>query len=137
MSRIQIVIGLVISLFVVPLVVLSILTVTSQSSSAQLTNTPPERTSSDLSAAIARSNRNLRDQSGKPTFSLINSKRLANNWYVAWIDTKTIKVLINDPSVGAQYMSVILGPASTFNQSDARSRGVPDSIYEAFTNATT
>lgn len=136
-TTIVIIAGLVISLIVVPLVVVTLLTTNSQSRSQQLTNNPPARTNDEVASAIAKSNKYLRDSTGKPDFKLLSVKRLANNWYMAWIDTPTTKVLVNDPSVGAQYMSVMLGPSTTFDKSDIYTSGIPDTIFEEFINAKT
>lgn len=134
-TTIKIIIGLVIALIVVPVVVLSILTSLSGSNSQQLTNNPPARSDDEVAAAIAKSNQYLHDSSGKPTFKLLKVKRLANNWYMAWIDSATTKVLINDPSLSANYMTAVLGPSTSFNISDTYSKGIPQQVFGDFVNA--
>jgi|GEM_PF-756102 hypothetical protein len=134
-TTIRIIIGLVIALVVVPIVVLSVLTSLSGSNSQQLTNNPPVRTDDEVAAAIAKSSQYLHDSSGKPTFKLLKTKRLANNWYMAWIDSSTTKVLINDPSLSADYMTTVLGPSTTFNASDTYSKGIPQQVFGDFINA--
>lgn len=134
-STIYIIFGLFISLIIVPLVVVATLTTASENNSQQLTNNPPVRSDAEVAAAIAKSNQYLRDSSGKPSFKLLKVKRLASNWYMAWIDDSTTKVLVNDPSVSDQYMTTMLGPASTFDKSSIYSMGIPDSVFEEFVNA--
>lgn len=134
-TTIRIIIGLVISLIVVPLVVVAILNSTSGTNSPQLTNNPPERSNDEVAAAIAKSNAYLHDSKGEPTFKLLKVKRLANNWYMAWIDSATTKVLINDPSLSANYMRVLLGPSTTFDASDTYSKGIPQQVFGDFVNA--
>jgi hypothetical protein len=134
-TTIRIIIGLIISLIVVPIVVVSILNSVSNTNSQQLTNNPPERSNDEVAAAIAKSNSYLHDSKGKPTFKLLKVKRLANNWYMAWIDSATTKVLINDPSLSANNMRVLLGPAATFDVSDTYSKGIPQQVFGDFVNA--
>ena len=134
-TTIRIIIGFVIALVIVPIVVLSILTSLSGSNSQQLTNNPPARSDDEVAAAIAKSNQYLHDSDGKPTFKLLKAKRLANNWYMAWVDSPTTKVLINDPSLSADYMTVVLGPSTTFNASDTYSKGIPQQVFGDFVNA--
>jgi len=134
-TTIRIIIGLVISLVVVPIVVVAILTSVSGTNSQQLTNNPPERSNDEVAAAIAKSSQYLHDSKGEPTFKLLKVKRLANNWYMAWIDSATTKVLVNDPSLSATYMRVLLGPAATFDASDTYSKGIPQEVYGDFINA--
>ena len=132
---ISIIIGLFLSLIVVPLVVTNILTSVSQSESQQLTSNPVARSDVEVAAAIARSNKYLHDSAGNPSFKLLKVKRLGSNWYMAWIDTPTTKVLINDPSVSSQYMVTMLGPSETFDKSVIYSMGIPENIYGEFIDA--
>lgn len=134
-TTIRIIIGLVISLIVVPVVVIAMLTSVSGSNSQQLTNNPPERSNDEVAAAIAKSNQYLHNSNGEPTFKLLKVKRLANNWYMAWIDSATTKVLVNDPSLSADNMRVILGPAAAFDASDTYSKGIPQQVFGDFVNA--
>jgi len=134
-TTIRIIIGLIISLVVVPVVVVAILNSNSSINSPQLTNNPPERNNDEVAAAIAKSSQYLHDSKGEPTFKLLKVKRLANNWYMAWIDSATTKVLINDPSLSANYMKVLLGPATTFDVSGTYSKGIPQQVFGDFVNA--
>lgn len=133
-STIAIIIGLIVSLIIVPLAVMAILTNPSANSSQQLTSNPPARTDAVIASTIAKSNKYLHDSSGNPTFKLLKVKRLASNWYMAWIDASTTKVLINDPSISDQYMVVMLGPSMTFDKSEIYSMGIPESVFEEFIN---
>lgn len=134
-TTINIIIGLIIALIVVPFVVLTILNTASTNTSQQLTNNPPARSDSEVAAAIAKSSSYLHDSNGNPTFKLLKVKRLANNWYMAWIDSPTTKVLVNDPSLSADYMRVLLGPSTTFNASDTYAKGIPQKVFGDFVNA--
>lgn len=137
-NQLIIAVGLLCSLILVPVVValLNQHATPSNISSEALTTTPAERTSSDITTAIKKADSSLRDSGNKPTFSLLGFKRLAGNWYVAWIDTKTTKVLINDPSVSPVYMSSLLGPDTVFSETDAISKGIPTGIFKDFKDAT-
>jgi len=134
-TTIRIIIGLVISLIVVPIIVITILRSVSNTNSQQLTNNPPVRSSNEIAAAIAKSSPYLHSSKGEPTFKLLKVKRLANNWYMAWIDSATTKVLINDPSLSTNYMRVLLGPATAFDASDTYSKGIPQQVFGDFVNA--
>lgn len=135
-STIWIIIGFVLSLLVVPLIVYGILVATnSASSSTELTNNPPQRTDSQVADAIAKSNVYLRTDDGKPDFDLLKVDRLAGNWYMAWIDDQDTKVLVNDPAVNPDSMKLVLGPASTFDESAIYSIGIPADIFKEFVNA--
>lgn len=134
-STIGIIIGLLLSLVVVPLVVVAILTGIREGNSQQLTNTPPARSDQQVAAAVAKSNQYLHDSDGKPTFKLLKVKRLAGNWYMAWVDNNDTKVLVNDPSLSAQYMVTFLGPSNTFDKSEIYSMGIPEKVFKEFIDA--
>lgn len=133
-NLLMIVIGLIISLLVAPALVILVATYLSPDQSEKLTNNPPQRSDIEISQAIARSDKNLRDIQGNPTFKLLKQKRIASNWYIAWIDDSTIKVLLNDPEQSAEKIRVIAGPASTFSESTTLMKGVPKSVFEDFIN---
>lgn len=134
-STIWIIVGCIVSLIIVPVIVYSALSAHEASTAPKLTNNPPERTNDEVSHAIAMSNAYLHTSDNEPTFKLMKVKRLANNWYMAWIDNKQIKVLINDPAVNSDRMRVILGPATEFDSSSVYSEGIPSSVYGVFVNA--
>jgi len=134
-TTIRIIIGFVISLIVVPIVVIAMLNSVSNTNSQQLTSNPPARSNDEIAAAIAKSSPYLHDSKDEPTFKLLKVKRLANNWYMAWIDSTTTKVLINDPSLSTNYMRVLLGPATAFDASDTYSKGIPQQVFGDFVNA--
>jgi hypothetical protein len=137
-NQIIIIVGLLVSLVAVPVVVALVNqdSSTTDTNAQTLTTTPAARTSDDIIRAIEKADTSLKDSSGKPTFSLLGFKRLANNWYVAWIDTKNTKVLINDPSVSAEYMYPLMGPDTVFSEATATSKGIPVAVYKDFENAT-
>lgn len=132
-----IIIGLIVSLVIVPVFVYLIASrLDTNDTSYRLTNTPPTRTSEEISEVIAKSNSSLQDNAGKPNFKLVEFKKLAGNWYIAWIENDSIKVLINDPAESPIYMRVFLGPATVFDQNDAVSKGVPLQVFKDFEHAT-
>jgi hypothetical protein len=138
-NQIIILVGLPVSLIVVPVVVALVnqsAPTPTNSASQALTTTPAARTSNDIIVAIEKADSSLKDSSGKPTFSLLGFKRLAGNWYVAWIDTNNTKVLINDPAVSAENMYPLMGPDTNFTEGKAVAKGIPVTVFKEFIDAT-
>lgn len=135
MRKRDILIGLIISLLVVPSIVVGIAMFVGRDDSPKLTNNPPARSESDIVKAIIKSRPGLADDHNKPVFTVSSFKRISGNWYIVWLDDSSTKALINDPAYDALSMQVLLGPGTVFNQEDASSRGIPDTIYKEFTDA--
>lgn len=126
-NRSLIIIGLILSFLVVPILV-SVFASQNDGLNRNLTNTPPERDASQIKSAVTASVPVLKNGD----FTVTKYIRIDPNWYVAWLDGKDVKVLINDAYDKASGMKVILGPASTFDENDALSRGVPSKMYKRF-----
>ncbi len=133
--RTLVVVGLIFSCIITPTVVY-FSTSKPAAVGGKLTNTPPERTNEEVIAAIENSVDYLKPDGNTKKFTLIAKKRLDRNWYVAWLDDKEVKVLINDPSEKPSGMRVLLGPGTLFEEQRALKVGVPISVYRSFIDAT-
>lgn len=124
----------IVCMFVVAPIVGYGLAALTQKNNNSLTTTPPVRSQNDYYTLLKNSSKNLRDETGKPTFTIYSVDKINNNWYIVWIDDG-MKTLVNDSYNDPAGMAVILGPGTSFSQSEVSNKKVPQVIYQEFIDA--
>lgn len=92
---------------------------------------PSNRSTAELTAAIARTKPTLVDSNKQPIFGIYDKKHISPGYYLVTIIQKNtinslpVRVVIQDPYFDANAMGVVAGPESKFSRQDLIQAGIP------------